>query len=95
MSTPVAAEAFSMPFVMCSLASFSTSGSMSVSCADMMLYDRLTVSFATQDATLSAYLNDGFTIGELLEVDGVERCWQLHFLQDVLISKLIQICKER
>ena len=31
MSTPVAPDAFSIPLVMCSLASFSTSGSMSVS----------------------------------------------------------------
>ena len=70
MSTPEAVEAFSIPFVICSLASFSTSGSMSVS------YRETTIVKGQLEILLSsgmvAYLDNGLAISELLEVDWVK-----------------------
>jgi len=73
MSTPVAVDAFSMPFVMCSLASLSTRASMSVSCKHLV---ESLGELGVHSQSLT-YLDDGLSIGELLEVNGVEG-WQFH-----------------
>ena len=42
-------------------------------------------------ASLKTYLDNGLTIGELLEIDGVELRWQFHFFKTGSCTLLIQI----